>query len=514
MTNKDKKILVTGATGYVGGRLIPRLVEKGYSVRAMGRSVDKMSCRPWAYDSNIEIVQGDMLDRESVKNAAAGCRVIFYLVHSMIAKGDAYADSDRIAAENMVSAAADSGAEQIIYLGGLGDVNHKNISRHLLSRHEVGEILRSGPAPVTILNAAMILGSGSASFEILRYLVERLPVMLTPKWVHTPSQPIAIDNVLGYLTGCVEHKETIGQTYDIGGPDVLNYKDLIHIFTQEAGLAPRRVFPVPVLTPHLSALWIHMVTPVPSSIAVPLTEGLSVPTTCRESRIQSIIPQKLLTCRQAISLALEHTIDHQVESCWADAGEMRPPEWAYCGDAEWAGGTILECGYRARIQADMETVWKPVRRIGGETGYYSGDFLWHIRGLIDRMIGGVGLRRGRRDPEQIRTGDALDFWRVLQANPPEKLVLLAEMKLPGDALLEISILPVSKDVSELQLLSRFLPRGLWGIIYWYGLYPFHQLIFRGMLKAMAKAAGKKLISKPERFTPKLYDSCMLPPESL
>lgn len=431
----------------------------------------------------------------------------------MIAKGDKYADSDRVSAENMVIAASDAGAKQIIYLGGLGDVRHENISRHLVSRHEVGQILKSGAVPATVLNAAMILGSGSASFEILRYLVERLPVMLTPKWVHTPSQPIAVDNVLGYLTGCVEHKETIGKTYDIGGPDVLNYRDLIQIFAQEAGLVPRKVIPVPVLTPHLSALWIHLVTPVPSSIAIPLTQGLSVPTICRENSIQAVIPQKLLTCRQAIALALEHSVKNTVESCWSDAGEMRPPEWASCGDAVWAGGTILECGYRARILADAQTVWKPVRRIGGQTGYYSGDFLWIIRGMIDRMVGGAGLRRGRRDPEHLRPGDALDFWRVLKAEPPGRLVLLAEMKLPGEALLEISVIPVSKDVTELQLLSRFLPKGLLGILYWYILYPFHQLIFRGMLDKMAKAAGKKLISKPERFTPKLYDTCTLPYEN-
>ncbi|MGE0087221.1 MAG: DUF2867 domain-containing protein [Desulfococcaceae bacterium] len=511
--NADTRpVLVTGATGYVGGRLIPLLLEKGFKVRAMGRSVEKMACRTWAGHPNTELVQGDVMDRQSLFSACKGCGAAFYLVHSMIAQKEKYAQADRISAQNMAAAAEETGLERIIYLGGLGDANHQRISPHLRSRHEVGQILQSGKVPVTVLNAAMILGSGSASFEILRYLTHRLPVMITPKWVQTPSQPIAITDVLAYLSGCLEKKETIGQTFDIGGPDVLNYKELITIFAQEAGLPPRKIIPVPFLTPHLSAIWIHLITPVPSSIAVPLTEGLAVPTACRENRIRQIIPLELTGCRAAIRRALDRILEDQVDTCWSDAGDMHAPEWSRCGDAEWAGGTILECGYRVRIQAEAEDIWPAVSRIGGENGYYFGNLLWRLRGLADRLAGGVGLRRGRRHPSKLYTGDALDFWRVLEVSEPERLLLQAEMKMPGEALLDIRILPSGRGSAQLQMLSRFLPYGLSGLVYWYVLYPFHQWIFSGMLKAMSQSIGREIISQPERFTPKLYPTCTLGPE--
>ncbi len=511
--NSDTRpVLVTGATGYVGGRLIPLLLEKGFHVRAMGRSVEKMACRTWAAHPNTELVQGDVLDRQSLFHACKGCSAAFYLVHSMIAQKEKYAQADRISALNMAAAAEAAGLDRIIYLGGLGEPGHQRISRHLRSRHEVGKILQAGKVPVTVLNAAMILGSGSASFEILRYLTHRLPVMITPRWVETPSQPIAITDVLAYLRGCLEKKETTGKTFDIGGPNVLNYRDLINMFAQEAGLPPRKIIPVPFLTPHLSAIWIHLITPVPSSIAVPLTEGLAVPTICRENRIRQIIPLELTDCRSAIRRALNRILEDQVETCWSDAGDMHAPEWARCGDAQWAGGTILECGYRIRIRAEAEEVWKAVSRIGGENGYYFGDLLWRLRGMADRVFGGVGLRRGRRHPSKLYTGDALDFWRVNEVSEPERLVLGAEMKMPGEALLDIRILPSGKGSAELQMLSRFLPYGLGGLLYWYVLYPFHQWIFSGMLRAMAKSIGREILSPPERFTPKLYPTCTLGPE--
>ncbi len=511
---RSKPVLVTGATGYVGGRLIPRLLDAGYGVRAAGRSLEKMAARSWAHHPNVERVQADVLDRDSLTRAAQGCGASFYLVHSMISGKKKYVDADRDSARNMVFAAQQSGIKRIIYLSGLGDAGHDRISEHLKSRHQVGEILQAGPVPTTVLQAAMILGSGSASFEILRYLVERLPVMITPRWVHTPSQPIAINDVLGYLTGCLEHDETIGQTYDIGGPDILTYKDLIDIFAQEAHLPRRRVIPVPVLTPHLSALWIHLVTPVPAAIAVPLTQGLSVPTTCRETRIRSIIPQKLLSCRGAIRLAIDRIQQEQIETCWADAGMLYPPEWAYCGDAEYAGGTVLECGYRIGIDATIEEVWQPITKIGGKTGYYSGNILWQLRGFIDRVFGGVGLRRGRRHSSQLLVGDALDFWRVLKIEPFRRLLLLAEMKVPGEALLDIQIQPLNNNLTQLQLLSRFLPRGIGGILYWYVTYPLHQWIFRDMLKAIAETIGKPVTFEPERFTPKLPTACGFSGEGL
>ncbi len=372
---KSDPILVTGATGYVGGRLIPALLEDGYRVRAMGRSLEKISCRPWAGHSRVELVQGDVLDLESLKRAASGCWVAYYLVHSMIAQKEKFVEADRRAAKNMVAAASAAGLERIIYLGGLAGSARGPVSKHLKSRIEVADILQSGPVPTTDLRTPMILGSGSASFEILRYLVERLPAMTTPRWVRSLNQPIAIRNVIGYLTGCLEKEETIGQTYDIGGPDILTYRDLLDIYAREAGLPKRLIIPVPVLTPTLSALWIHLISPVPASIALPLTEGLTSDAVCTENRIQEIIPQKLLSCREAIRLALDRIKQEQVDTCWMDAGDLLEPEWAHCGDAEWAGGTIMNCGYRARIKATVDEVWQPVSRIGGKTGWYFGNYL-------------------------------------------------------------------------------------------------------------------------------------------
>jgi uncharacterized protein YbjT (DUF2867 family) len=506
----EKPILVAGATGYVGGRLIPALLDAGYCVRAMGRSLEKLACRPWGHHPNMDLTRGDVLDLESLKRALSGCGVAYYLVHSMIAQKHKFVEADRRAAQNMVSAAESIGIERIIYLGGLSEKKGGPLSKHLRSRIEVAEILQSGKVPVTDLRAPMILGSGSASFEILRYLVERLPVMITPRWVRSLNQPIAIRNVVTYLVGCLNHDETIGQTYDIGGPDVVAYRDLLDIYAQEAKLPKRWIIPVPVLTPTLSAHWIHLISPVPHSIALPLTEGLTSNAVCSDKRIQSIIPQKLLTPREAIRRSLDKVIQEQVDTCWADAGDIVTPEWAHCGDADWAGGAIMQCGYRVRIKAVPDEVWPPISRIGGKTGWYYADGLWWLRGLMDRWSGGVGLRRGRRHPTELRVGDALDFWRVLEIETSNRLLLRAEMKVPGEALLEFKIYPVGDQYTNLQMLSRFLPKGLWGMLYWYIFYPFHEMIFFGMLKAIAKAIEKPIVSGPERFTPRLHGSCALP----
>jgi uncharacterized protein YbjT (DUF2867 family) len=508
----DKPILVTGATGYVGGRLIPALLNAGYRVRAMGRSLEKLACRPWGRHPKIELVKGDVLDRESLEAALSGCGVAYYLVHSMIAQKHKFVEADRKAAENMVSAAESVGIDRIIYLGGLSEKKDGRLSKHLRSRIEVADVLQSGRLPVTDLRAPMILGSGSASFEILRYLVERLPVMVTPRWVKSLNQPIAIRNVIKYLVGCLEHDETIGQIYDIGGPDVVSYRDLLDIYAQEAKLPRRWIIPVPVLTPTLSAYWIHLICPAPHSIALPLTEGLSSNAVCSDKRIQSIIPQKLLSPREAIRIALDRIIQEQVDTCWADAGKIIAPEWAHCGDADWAGGTILQCGYRVRINATPDEIWMPISRIGGQTGYYYADCLWWLRGLMDRLVGGVGLRRGRRHATELRIGDALDFWRVLDVTPGERLLLLAEMKVPGEALLEFKIYPKGNQHTDLEMLARFSPKGLFGLLYWYSLYPFHETIFFGMLKKIAEATGKPIVTDPKRFTPRLHGSCVLPSE--
>jgi uncharacterized protein YbjT (DUF2867 family) len=507
-------ILVTGATGYVGGRLIPALLDAGYRVRAMGRSLEKVACRPWARHDRVEPVQGDVLDLESLKKAASGCRAAYYLVHSMIAQKKKFVEADRRAAHHMVQAAASAGLERMIYLGGLAEARLGSLSKHLQSRMEVADILQSGLVPTTDLRAPMILGSGSASFEMLRYLVERLPVMTPPRWVRSLNQPIAIRNVITYLVGCLEHDQTIGQTYDIGGSDILTYRDLLDIYAEEAHLPRRLVIPVPVITPALSALWIHLISPVPASIARPLTEGLTSDAVCTENRIQSIIPQELLTCREAIRVALDRLRQEQVDTCWMDAGDLLEPEWAHCGDADWAGGTIMSCGYRARLEATTPDVWQSVSRIGGSTGWYFGNFLWRLRGIMDRLAGGVGLRRGRRHPAEIGVGDALDFWRVLEIDAPRRLLLVAEMKTPGEALLEFQINPRGSGQVELQMLSRFLPKGIFGILYWYGLYPFHQWIFLGMLKAIAESIKKPILQGPERFTPKLHDACAMPRDSI
>lgn len=472
--------------------------------------MSKVRGRPWAAHPLLEAVQADVLDLEALKPACRGCWAAFYLVHSMGSGHKDFAEADRSAARNMATAAAEAGMERIIYLGGLG-TEDPSLSKHLKSRTEVARILQSGRVATTFLRAAMILGSGSASFEILRYLVERLPVMVTPRWVRNPVQPIAIRNVLHYLEGCLENAKTSGGTFDIGGPDVLTYQRLMEIYAEEAGLARRWIIPVPVLTPRLSSYWIHLVTPVPGSMARPLAEGLRNPVVCREERIRSLIPQSLLSCREAIRLALQRTRNRCVDTCWSDAGEIPVPEWVHCGDASYSGGDILESGYRIVLEASPEDVWRPLVKIGGRTGWYAADALWALRGAMDRLVGGIGLRRGRRDPVRLQAGDAVDFFRVLEVEEPRHLHLLAEMRLPGEASLEFRLHPMEEGRTELQQLSRYTPRGLFGLLYWYLLYPFHQCIFRGMLEGIARAVGKPMIQGPDRFAPGRHHICHFDP---
>ena len=492
----DKPILVTGGTGYVGGRLIPRLLTAGYKVRAMARSPERLICRPWGRHPDIEIVPGDALDREAFIHAARGCGTAYYLIHSMNAQKGKFAEADRTAAQNLVAAAEHNKLTRIIYLGGLGEQDHEALSKHLKSRHEVEKIIMAGSVPVTNLRAAMILGSGSASFEMLRYLVDRLPVMITPRWVQTPCQPISIRNVLDYLEGCLPVPATAGQTLDIGGPDVLTYRDLIRIYAEEAGLNKRLIVPVPVLTPWLSAKWVHLVTPVPASIAQPLAEGLSIPVVCKDNRIHSLVPVDLIGSRETIRTALDRTRQEQVDTCWFDGGGALPPEWTTCGDADYAGGTVLRGGHRIVLEATPEEVWETIRRIGGRNGWLFAKPLWRLRGLLDRAVGGPGLRRGRRDPVDLRVGDGLDFWRVVALEPGHRLLLLAEMKAPGDALLEFKIQAEGQRRVSIEMVARFLPRGLAGIAYWFALLPIHQWLFEGMLKTVARQTGKRILEGP------------------
>ncbi|WP_415718536.1 SDR family oxidoreductase [Maridesulfovibrio sp.] len=489
-------ICVLGATGYVGGRLVPQLLDKGWKVRAVGRSLAKLHNRPYSFHANCELVEADLFDPESLKAALAGCSAVYYLVHSMQPGSNDFVGKDRLAAENTVRAAEKAGVDRIIYLGGMIP-DDPHISHHLKSRAEVGEILSGSNVPCTILKAAVILGSGSASFEILRYLVDRLPVMITPRWVRTESQPISIRDVLFYLSGCLEHPETAGESYDIGGPFIETYEKLFRIYQEEAGLRKRLIFPVPFISPKLSSHWLGLVSPVPVSLAVPLVMGLRNRVVCKDYRIREIMPCELTDCRTAIRLALDKIQQEVVDTRWSDAGTIETPEWAMCGDAGYSGGTVYNSAYRVKLQGDSRQLWERITSIGGNEGWYCCDSLWSLRGWMDKLVGGVGLRRGRRHPVELNVGDALDFWRVLDVKTGERLLLLAEMKLPGEAMLEFSLENTLAGDTELTMTARFLPRGLGGILYWWSVYPLHSIVFKGMARSLAEKSGCRIMEGPE-----------------
>ncbi len=479
----SKCILLTGATGYVGGRLGLQLIAKGYRVRCLVRNAQKLRSRVWANHERVEIVEQDLNDPSGLVEAIEGCHAAYYLIHSMEAAGSAYAERDRRMAENFSRAAAHAGVERIIYLGGLGEQG-KDLSQHLTSRREVESALRAGGVPLTVLRAAMIIGSGSASFEILRYLVERLPVMVTPRWVQTESQPIAIRNVLGYLVNALDVPETTGQILDIGGSEVLTYRRMMDIMAEELGLGPRFVIPVPVLTPKLSSLWIHLVTPLSARIARPLAEGLRNRVVCREDRAQQLMPQPLLSVREAIRLARQREEELNVETSWHSAGPVP-------GDPTWSGGNLFTDRREAHCKASPEDVYGAICGLGGRQGWYAANALWRFRGLLDKLIGGPGLVRGRRHPEELSYGDALDFWRVVRLEKNKRLKLLAEMKLPGEAVLDFEIIPETDGPgTRLVQTALFRPRGLLGLGYWYAVLPFHAFVFNGMLRGIRTQAEK------------------------
>ncbi len=398
----------------------------------------------------------------------------------MMAAGEEYVDRDLRLAVTFARAAERAGIERIIYLGGLGETGD-HLSEHLSSRREVEEALASTGVPVTVLRAAIIIGSGSASFEILRYLVERLPVMVTPRWVKTECQPIGIENVLDYLVGCLDVPSTAGRTFDIGSDDIVTYLELMHIMAEERGLSRRLIVPVPVLTPGLSSRWIHFVTPLSKEIARPLAEGMRNRVVCRDLKIRDLIPLRLLGAREAIRNALGHTDQRSVETSWTDAGPVP-------GDPDWAGGTTFVDRREQLIHASPGQVFKAICRIGGGNGWYAADFLWRLRGFMDQLVGGPGLRRGRRDPERLSYGDALDFWRVTGISQDRHLALSAEMKLPGEALLTFELEPIEEGLTRLTQTARFLPRGLMGLLYWITVLPFHGFVFRGMLGGIQRTA--------------------------
>ncbi len=421
----------------------------------------------------------DLAGQASLAQELRGCDAAFYLVHSMMSAEDEYARRDLDLAYTFAAAARDAGVSRIIYLGGLGETG-ADLSEHLSSRRNVETALASTGVPVTVLRAAMIIGSGSASFEILRYLVQRLPVMITPKWVSTPCQPIAVENVLTYLTGVLSTPETTGGVFDIGGREALRYRDIMGIMAEELQLSRRWIIPVPVLTPRLSSYWIHLVTPLSNKIARPLAEGLKNEVVCREDRITRLIPQKLLDVRESIHAALSQLESHIVETNWSMAGPMP-------GDPDWAGGAVFRDVREVSIDAPAWAAFQAVCRLGGGHGWYA-DWLWRIRGWLDRLAGGPGLRRGRRDPETLRYGDALDFWRVVGFDRDRYLSLRAEMRLPGEALLDFRVQTNGEQRCTLSTTAFFEPRGLFGLMYWYAVQPFHGVVFRGMLAGIQRDA--------------------------
>jgi uncharacterized protein YbjT (DUF2867 family) len=428
---------------------------------------------PWRDHPNLKVVCGDLDKVDSIRQAAEGVDAAFYLVHAMISAGDDYARRDRELASNFVNGLKGTECRRIIYLGGLGELG-PDLSNHLLSRREVASILQSSDCATTVFRAAMIIGSGSASFEILRYLVDRLPIMVTPKWVKVETQPIAVRDVLRYLVECLRVPETAGRVIDIGGTDVLSYQKMMQLMAEANELPRRLIIPVPVLTPRLSSAWISLVTPVGASIARPLAEGLRNRTVCRNDLAQQLMPGSLLSVKSAIDAALGKLNAGEIETRWSTAGEMP-------GDPEWSGGAVLEDSRTVEVNAPSETTFKVISRIGGEYGYWGADWLWWLRGAMDKVVGGPGLRRGRRHPEQITYGEALDFWRVDGYSENQYLSLRAEMRLPGDAALEFKIDQLEQGRSRVTQTARFRPKGLFGLAYWYAAYPLHFFVFPTML---------------------------------
>ncbi len=507
------RVLVTGATGYIGGRLVPVLLARGHQVRCAARTPAKLDDRRWRDD--IEVVLADVFDRDSLDAACAGVDAVFYLVHSMDGTGGTggFAARDAQAAANLRDAAAAAGVQRIVYLGGLGH-DDGQLSDHLRSRHQVGSALADGPVPVTELRAAMIIGSGSASFEMLRHLVEVLPVMITPKWVSTRCQPIAVRDVLNDLADVLEEPATAGRVLEIGGPDVMTYEQLMQTYADVAGLRPRRIVRVPLLTPRLSSLWIGLVTPLPPGLARPLIDSLENEVVVRDRAITEVLPRETIPLRDALGMALTRVQDLEVATTWASAGGVgadrspapagATPEDPQPEDPDWAGGTVYSDRRAVRCAAAPEVLFAIVCGIGGERGYQSARWLWALRGALDKVVGGIGLRRGRRHPDDLGVGEVVDFWRVEALERPSLLRLRAEMKLPGEAWLEFRVLP-DGDGSRLLQRARFHPRGLWGRVYWLAVAPFHGLIFPRMARQLARgaeqAAGLTTAGSPRRRLP-------------
>ena len=478
-TSVPPLILATGATGYIGGRLVSRLLEDGYRVRVLVRDPQRLQGRPWI--ERVQVAVGDVLHPETLPTALEGVSAAYYLIHSMMG-GEDFHQRDLRAARNFGLAARQAGVGRLIYLGGLGDPDAE-LSEHLRSRQQTGNSLREAGVPVTEFRAAVIVGSGSLSFEMIRYLTERLPAMICPRWVYTRTQPISIHNVLDYLLAALETPESSGEIIEIGGAQVVTYGEMMTGYAQARGLK-RWMVPVPVLTPRLSSYWVHLVTPVPASIAQPLIQGLRNENIVRSDLSRRLFPHiQPMNYQRAVELALEQLNAGNVETTWSDAlvtsqGDLPPVVLATLE------GMILE-KRQLVVTAPANAVYRTFSGLGGKHGWLYMNWAWEIRGAMDRLVGGVGLRRGRRDPDELRVGDALDFWRVEAVEPDHLLRLRAEMKVPGRAWLQFQVRPHNNGTSLLSQTAFFAPKGLSGLLYWYLLYPIHALIFSGMVRKIA-----------------------------
>lgn len=488
--SESKFCLVTGATGYIGGRLVNQLLNAGHRVRVMARFPDRLRDLPW-YEK-VEVIQADALDPVSMRSALKDIDVAYYLLHA-INQGQNFGNIEKAMANIFADCSKQENVKRIIYLGGI--IPEQKLSEHLSSRAETGEILRGSGVPTIELRAGVVLGSGSASFEMLRYLTERLPIMVTPKWVNTKIQPIAVRDVLRYLVESASIEEYLNRSFDIGGPDVFTYKEMMSHYAKVAGLRRRIIITVPLLTPRLSSLWVGFVTPVPGSIARPLVRSLINEVVCANEDIKKYVPdpeEGLTSFDKAVDLALTRIKEAQVTTRWSSASVPGAPAEPMPSDPEWAGGTLYRDIQKVEIEATPEQVWKVVEAIGGEHGYFTMDWAWEIRGFLDRIVGGVGLRRGRRDPDHLQVGETLDFWRVEAREPNQLLRLRAEMKMPGLAWLEFQVNKVSDSKTQLIQQAIYYPRGLAGHAYWWVISPFHVFVFKGMAKNICKAATKQI----------------------
>ncbi len=481
-------VLVTGATGYIGGRLVPELLAAGYTVRCVVRTPAKLRDRPWL--NQVEVIAGDLADSDTVARALNGIDVAYYLVHSL-GSGRRFERHDRELARTFGRTARAEKVQRIIYLGGLYPENTE-LSAHLDSRREVGEILLDSGVPTAVLRAAVIIGSGSASFEMLRYVTERLPLMITPRWVRNRIQPIAVRDVLRYLVESINLPQEVNRGFDIGGPEVLTYLDMMLRYAKIAGLTKRRIMPLNILTPRLSSHWVGVVTPVPSGLARPLVESLVHEVICKEHDIADYLPDPepgLLGFTCAVELALAKVQAYDVATSWTSASTPGAPSDPLPSDPDWAGGSLYVDERSSVVHAPAAALWSVIEGIGGENGWYSWPLGWWIRGVMDRLTGGPGLRRGRRHRYDLAVGDALDWWRVEEIEDLKLLRLRAEMRLPGLAWLELIVENAENNRVIFRQRALFAPKGLAGHIYWQLIRPFHGIVFGGMQRGIAAAAA-------------------------